>query len=186
MRSEFAQYIPIPLNVLAGQDLTELEKKAKTADKEVKKDMEALDKPDKEDDDVDDTSTVDKKGKEKGTGEVKEGAVGNNQEMGGTESKGAVPGADDDGSDKSDDDQSNSEASENENPSEGGRSMPGWIQEPDGGLDGGLEKLDQITLGLRVYTQGDAAKIGGQLRHEMSISFDGLAIEEQKAEDEID
>ena len=213
--SELASNIPIPLSTLAGQDLSELEEKAKAAADALKKEAEDI---------KGDTSVVnaDTKSAPEGDEKIAEdkateaehednhaGEPEGKSEADSKKGKAALPGYvgqrkgkmyavpgghsdddddDDDGDDDdgggSDDDDESVDSSEDGN---GGDLKPptsdnGGDKKDRGGdrdreeQEGDLVRL--ICLGLRVYTKKDApAVVGGQLRHEMGLSFDGLAIQ---------
>ena len=207
--SELAANIPILLSTLAGQDLSELEEKAKAAADALKKEVEELNgdtsvinadmktEPEGEEKITEDQATEAKQ-EDNQTGEPEEKseeADYKKEEDSDKKEKPAIPGdggqnknkvyGEDEGhSDDDDEDEEGVDSSEKgdkedskPSPSGGGGDKEG----KDGGGDRDEQDDDlvrQICLGLRVYTKTDApAVVGGQLRREMGLSFDGLAIQ---------
>ncbi|RDB15999.1 Calpain-9 [Hypsizygus marmoreus] len=172
--SEEAEYLPIPITTLAGQDLSELEAKAEAAAEVLKKEEEALKKPETE-------SKEAKKGKagkkasknNKKTVEVTvvmeddaEASSDDAEGEGGWVDEGSKEGAAGDSDDSNDSDAEDKEDGEDSDKEEDG---PPRTSDP--------AEDDRLFLGLRVYTnKASPAVVGGQLRHEMATSFAGLAI----------
>jgi len=158
-RGEHAQYLPIPLSTLAGQDLSELEAKAKAAAEALKKEQEALKSPESPTPSASEIQNKDQPGDEA----ISPGG------------KKAIPGDEDEGSNDdttSNDCNNGSSTSEDGGDKPGGEDKQNWAQEYEDEEDD-----EEIHLGLRVYTKkGSEASISGHLRHEMVTSFDGLAI----------
>ncbi|KAJ7036653.1 hypothetical protein C8F04DRAFT_1220961 [Mycena alexandri] len=195
--------LPIPLDVLAGQDLTELETKAVEAEKQIKATEVALQaEPSVR---VPEWTTKEKEETQKGAITVAEGKTTKSGQ------RGAQPKSDDassdDDSDYEDSDVGGGDDVEvdldnlptsiadedlglrsaagspvpasvqNErsqsSPSESDYRLESWATRPE--LGSGYSN-DTVVLGLRVYTHKDApALVGGQLRHEMKASLAALA-----------
>ena len=209
--SELAANIPIPLSTLAGQDLSELEEKAKAAadamKKEVEGDTSVVDADTKSEPEGEEKITEDQATEEKHednyTGETEEkpkeedskkrehadSHTGEPEEKSEWEDceETALPGDAEpikDELDGLDEGHSNDGDDGGIDPLEEGNTKD---FKPSTGGDGGDKDKDGdgddvhvrlICLGLRVYTKTDApAVVGGQLRHEMGLSFDGLAIQ---------
>ncbi|KAJ7880174.1 cysteine proteinase [Mycena leptocephala] len=146
--------IPIPLNVLAGQNLTQLEEKAAAAAAALKAVTGKEEKP------VTTTTTTTK------TTTTVETVVVSTGDTTETVVPAPTPNAVDDAKPEKDDDDVGLNPDSPDNaavPAKKGMTDP-------------VER-GSIFLGLRVYTNRDAhAVIGGQLRHEMNTSFAGLAL----------
>lgn len=162
--SEAVNILPTALNILAGQDLSELEAKAAAAAKALKQEQQALtgksaDGLVEEAAELDDTAVVHTSDPETSVVDFEDNSKGDedgDEEQGGTDED----DGDDDGHEDSDD-----EGANEQHPL------------PNGAGAGGMEE-NVVYLGLRVYTnKSSPAVVGGQLRHEMATSFAGLAID---------
>ena len=196
--SQIAANIPIPLSTLAGQDLSELEEKAKAAADAMKKKAEDLKgdtpvvnadtKSESEDEEEqvteakhEDNPTDAPKSEEDDSKEKEKSALPDDA----GQKKGKAYGVDEGHSDGDDDDEGVDPLEEgNKDPEDFKPSTGGdGGDKRDGYGDGDRDEPDDdlvnlVCLGLRVYTKTDApAVVGGQLRHEMGLSFDGLAIQ---------
>ncbi|KAJ7327525.1 hypothetical protein DFH08DRAFT_884716 [Mycena albidolilacea] len=160
--------LPIPLGILAGQTLTQLEEKAAAAAAALKAATGIDEKP---------AITTTKTTKTTTTVETVVVTTGGEGPaaveavvLPATKGSTVQPKENDD---DDDDDDSVSDNSLNldplENPSDGSLTQKKGLKDP---ADRG-----SVYLGLRVYTNRDApAVLGGQLRHEMATSFAGLAL----------
>lgn len=156
--SSEATRLPIPLATLAGQDLSELEAKATAAAEAMRQDKESVQGPQQ-----DTKSTI---GVAVTTDEISV-PEGGDVEHGVDSSKGNVEEDDVEGdNDSNESDETDDGSSYTSTTSEEG---PPRESDPD--------EDDVVFMGLRVYTnKASPAVVGGQLRHEMAISFAGLAI----------
>lgn len=147
------------MSTLAGQDLSELEEKARAANANIQAEQQAL-RPEG--------------GSEKQPEDVKEGAAKETPAGEVTAGGESVVFEDKGGA------RAGSEAGEIEAVQGFQQDVDraaGGSDEEDYGAELGFEGQEPVTLGLRVYTLKDApATIEGQLRREMNISFEGLAI----------
>ncbi|KAJ7821376.1 hypothetical protein B0H14DRAFT_2831437 [Mycena olivaceomarginata] len=166
-RTNQTDSLPIPLGILAGQTLTQLEEKAAAAAAALKAATGIDEKP---------AITTTKTTKTTTTVETVVVTTGGE---GVAAVEAVVPPATKGSTvrpkenDDDDDDDSVSDNSLNldplENPSDGSLTQKKGLKDP---ADRG-----SVYLGLRVYTNRDApAVLGGQLRHEMATSFAGLAL----------
>ncbi|GLB43244.1 putative peptidase C2 family protein [Lyophyllum shimeji] len=180
-RSDEAHNLPIPLDVLAGQDLSVLEAKAAAAAEKLKKEQEALKRPSE----MEQMTATDTPPTELATAPATADAEGGGptfNEEATLHPKGCAgegPPADEGRGDDASDSDSNGGDDSGEHDKE-----EGSIKADAGSDDGPPHPYsdpaedDVIFLGLRVYTKKESpATVGGQLRHEMATSFAGLAIE---------
>ncbi|KAJ7777059.1 hypothetical protein B0H16DRAFT_1504208 [Mycena metata] len=185
--------LPIPLEVLAGQDLTELETKAVEAEKQIK--AAEVSEPsarivgrtaqeEELQETTDEVITVAmKKRGQRGTQPKRDDASSNDSDYEGSD----AGGGDDDEVDLdnlptsiADEDLGLRSAAgspvpavQNERSRESDYRLERWATRP--ASESGYSN-DTVVLGLRVYTHKDApAVVGGQLRHEMKASLAALA-----------
>lgn len=151
--SEAASHLAIPLTTLAGQDIEHLEAKAIAAAAALKKEEEVLQGHPQ---DPDSATLV--------NANIATEAKDEKNDVS-DHSKDATPGKDvagDGGDDSDNDNDSDTGAKKTDD------NKP--FDEPD-------PSESEVFIGLRVYTNKTSAVVGGQLRHEMAISFAGLAID---------
>ncbi|GLB43254.1 putative peptidase C2 family protein [Lyophyllum shimeji] len=179
-RSDEAHNLPIPLDVLAGQDLSVLEAKAAAAAEKLKKEQEALKRPSE----MEQMTATDTPPTEPATAPASADAEGGGtafNEEATLHPKGCAgkgPPADEGSGDDASDSNSNEGDDSGEHDKEEG-SMKADARSDDGPPHKSDPAEDDVVfLGLRVYTKkASPATVGGQLRHEMATSFAGLAIE---------
>ncbi|KAJ6580633.1 hypothetical protein B0H19DRAFT_1111981 [Mycena capillaripes] len=157
--------LPIPLNVLAGQNLTQLEEKAAAAAAALKAATGKEEKPV--------TTTTTTTTKTKTTVQTVVVTTGGEPQV-------IVPPPAPEVADEKPKKESDDEVADNVLNPDGEESTSDGSSSTDEPTKKGLtDPADRgsVFLGLRVYTNRDApAVIGGQLRHEMNTSFAGLAL----------
>ena len=149
--------MPIALDVLAGQDISELEAKAAASAEENKKHDKALMVA----------------GKDSGTDKGRQGTEREAQNSEKSTSTEVEPDVGDAAKIES--------PADNIEGSGGATSNPDQTDEQDESDAEdesymSVSEQNMVYLGLRVYTENIAADVCGQLRHEMATSFEGLAI----------
>lgn len=170
-----ADYLPIPIDTLAGWDLSEIEAKAVVAAEALRKEKEILEQKQAPQGAIatsaeagEETDKTEKHGT--ATSEESESGVLVDVNSNSADKDSAGDSSEresEDGSDESDDGGGGDESSEK--PAESG-------QDDESLYESDFEGTNVVYLGLRVYTNKESpAKIGGQLRHETGTNYHGLA-----------